>query len=89
MTGYELNARIAMKLFPGKTIHRNGEEIKCANRRIDFRHPHLSERLIHEISETRDITIHRLEHKAFDVNGYHAPTLSEAVALAYLDHALE
>lgn len=82
MTNFELNARIAMKLYPGKTIHRNGAEIKCTNRVVDYRKPHLMERLLHEIGDTH---ITRMTDKTFDVNGYFAKTLAEAVALAYVN----
>lgn len=82
MSNHELNARVAMKLFPGKTIHRNGEEIRCCGRKVDYRHPHLMERLMYAIV---NINIRIISKGLVDVNGSQASTLSEAVALAYVN----
>lgn len=81
MTNFELNARVAMKLFPGKTIHRNGEEVRCTGRLIDFRRPHLSERLMYGIG---DMEIRFIAKGHVEVNGHKGHTLSEAVAVAYV-----
>lgn len=80
MTNHELNVAIAKKLFPGKPIVENGKEVWCADKGIDARKPHLSERMLHEIGE---VHIKRTED-GWAVNGYHAKQMSKAIALAYV-----
>lgn len=82
MTNHEINVAIARKLFPGKPIVENGKEVWCADKGIDARKPHLSERMLHEIG---DIEIHRVTD-GWECNGHVAKTMSKAIALAYLEN---
>lgn len=80
MTNHELNVAIAKKLFPGKPIVENGKEVWCADKGVDFRKPHLSERMLHELENIRI-------DKATDgwvCNTHYAKQMSKAIALAYV-----
>jgi hypothetical protein len=63
-------------------VTRVGSEVWCKDKLIDFRKPHLMERMLHELHSVQIDWIEPL----WVVNTYSAITMSKAVALAFLDH---
>lgn len=80
MLNSEINAGVARKLFPGNPVVMNGNEVWCKDRTIDFRKPHLLERMLHELETVK---INKVDGQ-WVVNGKQASTMSKAVALAYV-----
>lgn len=83
MTLTEINTRLAFALYPTKTVHRNGEVVRCNGRVFDYRAPHTMEHLMHRLKHLA-ININIVEGHT-TVNGVRGDTLSHAVALAFLN----
>jgi hypothetical protein len=89
MIDFEINRRIALKLWPEKTLRFNGPDVMSDRKIVDYRKPHIMERLMYELKvfaaciEKGNVAI------SCPTKVYRAETLSKAVALCYIGEVNE